>query len=261
MRADGAPAENAQVLALLPSGLVRHLETDRFGRMRLASIPHGELTLAIRRGRLSALDDFETRIARVRVEPGESVDLELALIGRTQSGLRARVLDATGAPVAGTRLALQLLFRQDRLTVGPLDTIELVTDDAGAVSIAGLPPGDYDLVPPTEGSNAWWPARIEIPLGLDEHPPEAEFRRGRAITFAGALELPIGVAPSLIRLTLVDPATEERYHTVQLTADGRFLFPPVIEARYALEIVRGRELVESVSVGPEENRTLQITVR
>ncbi|MGE0710900.1 MAG: carboxypeptidase regulatory-like domain-containing protein [Planctomycetota bacterium] len=129
--ADQQPVSGANVFAIVGKEYRGTARTDAQGAFRIKDLPADRYQLYVRVG-----EDRLVGWGELELGPGEARD-QLKVVARAPARLRGRVLDASGAPVAGVRLRIRGVSTPVRR--------EATSDAEGRFDVGPFYDGDYRL--------------------------------------------------------------------------------------------------------------------
>ncbi|HEY4058440.1 MAG TPA: carboxypeptidase-like regulatory domain-containing protein [Kofleriaceae bacterium] len=214
---------------------------------------------------------FSTLVQRdVKIDPGKTTDMGTITVFRGRK-LTGKVVDNTGAPVAGAKVKVgDMLFSSENQDA-QLDTVEeaygvrsAITDADGAFSIIGV--SKKGSTAAAEHPDRGRSAPISLPAGTDDLPPVTLALRGFG-SIAGKVTMqgkPVGGAT----VSQTIKGSQGFQMTVAQTADdGSFVMAKVPEGEIVLQAMQAKMMAmkattqnTTVVAGKQTNVTIDIPV-
>lgn len=210
--------------------------TDGEGRVTFEGIPDGEFAFHGWRGDRDRPDQVAWVGDHFVLKPGTDYDATLEL--RTaKASVRGTVLSEEGEPVPNLEIRAGYQLRLDGMTVG-LRHWTVRTDADGSYEFPAIPGGDYSFAPVFEEHSELcaMPGLIELSLAAEEVIEDVDFAVGKAVVFAGVLDLDGERAPWRYVIELRDPRSGATIVSGRAGggADLTFELPPVFGGEYEI---------------------------
>jgi hypothetical protein len=245
---DGAPGSGLLVTALDSQSNLLWMVTDGEGHFEASELPEGTLAIHVRTPFEQAGPRSGVASANVEVLGGETSEVELTL-DEARGSIAGRLLNSSGAPLAGVVIEAGEHFQAGNMTVG-VGSQSTTTDADGRYAFSALLASRYQVQPggtSLRGKLAR-PDSLTIDLASGQEHAGADFEIVDAVEISGWVDpgtLPLGE----LEVQAVWASDGSHGQRVTPQADGKFVVSGLYPEAHNLLLVHNGSEVARVPIG------------